>query len=435
MECYICIETVSDNCTFKCNACKSSNCIDCHKKYLLTSTQDPHCINCRAVIPYDLFLQKFGTKWIFDKYKKHRYDVLWEREQSLIPETVQHISIKKQEQAIIAKKKVLYEQLAVLDEEIALLNFNHKNKKITFQYTYACPIDTCKGFLNKDYICEICNSDICSKCYVKIHEAEKGHHECIPELVETFSAIKKEAKPCPTCGEFISKISGCDQMFCVKCATAFSWKTGLVEKGIIHNPHAHAFFNNNPEAQQQYLNNVNNNADGCRPPIPQRVLFKGEYFTTLDIFNILCAMHRNIAEFRQYTRNRIMTFIQDNNNHNLDLRMKYVNNEITEKQLKTTLHARDKKLYFKKNIFQTYIYAYEIAEMILWTIADLMPQPNVKPSTLEILSLYEKTSSNIKLLEQLITDTNKNLRAISEEFKYQTTYTVKENFGYIYLGV
>ena len=164
MECYICIETVSDNYTFKCNACKSSNCIDCHKKYLLTTTQDPHCINCRAIIPYDLFMQKFTTKWIFDKYKKHRYDVLWEREQSLIPETVQHIAVKKKEQAINAKKKVLYEQIAVLDEEIALLNFNHKHKKITFQYTYACPIDSCKGFLNKDYICEICNSEICNKC-------------------------------------------------------------------------------------------------------------------------------------------------------------------------------------------------------------------------------------------------------------------------------
>jgi hypothetical protein len=115
--------------------------------------------------------------------------------------------------------------------------------------------------------------------------------------------------------------------------------------------------------------------------------------------------------------------------------MKYVNNEINEKQLKTTLHARDKKLYFKKNIFQTYIYAYEIAEMILWTIADLMPQPNVKPNTLEILSLREKTNTNIKLLEQLIIDTNNNLKAISDEFKYQTKYTIRENFGYSYLGV
>jgi hypothetical protein len=61
----------------------------------------------------------------------------------------------------------------------------------------------------------------------------------------TIKMIQKESKPCPNCNEFISKISGCDQMFCVHCGTAFSWKTGQVERGTIHNPHAHQYFQKN----------------------------------------------------------------------------------------------------------------------------------------------------------------------------------------------
>ena len=35
----------------------------------------------------------------------------------------------------------------------------------------------------------------------------------------------------------ITKIDGCDQMWCVSCHTAFSWRTGQAASGIVHNPH------------------------------------------------------------------------------------------------------------------------------------------------------------------------------------------------------
>ena len=374
MECPLCIEIFDQQNIFICNACKYSNCIDCHKKYLLTSTQDQHCINCRSVIPYDLFLQKFNKKnWVFDNYKTHRYNVLWEREQSLFPQTVHYNSLKKQEKILTSERESLLKQIMQINIKLDNLGLKQKNKTQTFEYTYACPLENCKGFLNKDFKCDLCDSNICNKCYTE--KIEDHIHECSDELVETFNAIKKEAKPCPTCGEFISKISGCDQMFCVKCATAFSWKTGLVEKGIIHNPHAHAFFQNNPNAQENYLNNINNNNQNnneCRPPIPDKYFFKSDYFHSNDTYISIISMHRRIAEFRQYNRNRILTFIQNNNDKNLDLRLRFINNEINEKMFKQVLHSRNKKLYYMKNISQTVIYAYEIAEMILWTIADLI---------------------------------------------------------------
>ena len=47
-----------------------------------------------------------------------------------------------------------------------------------------------------------------------------------------------QAKPCPRCTALISKVSGCDQMFCTQCHTTYSWITGQVTKGPVHNPYA-----------------------------------------------------------------------------------------------------------------------------------------------------------------------------------------------------
>ena len=118
MECPICIETVLVKNVFNCIACKFKNCIDCHKKYLLNSTQDQHCINCRAIIPYDLFLDKFNKRWIFGEYKKHRYSVLWEREQSLLPETVYIIANKKKQKNLEAIKEKLLIQASEIQNQI-----------------------------------------------------------------------------------------------------------------------------------------------------------------------------------------------------------------------------------------------------------------------------------------------------------------------------
>jgi hypothetical protein len=65
------------------------------------------------------------------------------------------------------------------------------------------------------------------------------------ETVETIKTIQTESKPCPKCGERISKIDGCDQMWCVKCKTTFSWNTGKIRHGHIHNPHYYEYMRNN----------------------------------------------------------------------------------------------------------------------------------------------------------------------------------------------
>jgi hypothetical protein len=66
----------------------------------------------------------------------------------------------------------------------------------------------------------------------------KVEHKCDEGKVATMIVIRKTSKPCPKCGMAISKIDGCDQMFCtvLACQTGFSWRTGLIELGAMHNP-------------------------------------------------------------------------------------------------------------------------------------------------------------------------------------------------------
>jgi hypothetical protein len=54
--------------------------------------------------------------------------------------------------------------------------------------------------------------------------------------------IRQETRPCPKCGIRISKIDGCDQMWCVSCQTTFSWNSGqILLNTVVHNPHYYEY--------------------------------------------------------------------------------------------------------------------------------------------------------------------------------------------------
>lgn len=96
-----------------------------------------------------------------------------------------------------------------------------------------CPENQCLGYLDSELRCGMCSLKLCPACY----EIQRDNlHQCNPDQVETLRLILRDSKPCPQCGISISKVDGCDQMWCVSCKTAFSWVTGQKETGRIHNP-------------------------------------------------------------------------------------------------------------------------------------------------------------------------------------------------------
>ena len=87
--------------------------------------------------------------------------------------------------------------------------------------------------LSQKYKCSTCEVTFCPRCL----EPKATGHECNKDLADTIDLIKATSKKCPKCSERIDKDSGCDQMWCPTCKVAFSWRTGKIETGYIHNPH------------------------------------------------------------------------------------------------------------------------------------------------------------------------------------------------------
>jgi len=124
------------------------------------------------------------------------------------------------------------------------------------EFIMKCVKDGCRGFLSQAYKCELCSTYACKDCLIAKHGKNDETHVCKKEDVDSVALIRKETRPCPKCGIRISKIDGCDQMWCTAdgCDTAFSWITNKIISGVIHNPHYYEWLRRN------------NNGVAPRPP-------------------------------------------------------------------------------------------------------------------------------------------------------------------------
>ena len=258
--CFICCETYNKStksqvtCYF--DDCNYSSCKACIRMYLLNSTNDPHCMNCKKQWNEIFVIQSLNRAFIDNDYKKHRKNLLVEREISKLPETMNDAEKYTKIQEEKKKIKENSEKMALLRKELSNLNqinYNHNLniRKIQSKqcekkkFIMSCPNNECRGFLSTQYKCDLCNYYTCPDCHEIIGYTKNDEHICNKDSVESAKLIKQETKPCPSCGIRIYKISGCDQMWCTECKVAFSWKSGLIDKGVVHNPHFYQHMRNN----------------------------------------------------------------------------------------------------------------------------------------------------------------------------------------------
>ena len=150
---------------------------------------------------------------------------------------------KAAEKAYKNARQPLKDQIKALHDQIvpvqyAATHYGHgrvagEEPKQRRAFVMKCPQSTCEGFLSMQYKCGLCDVHVCAHCHI----VKAEEHVCDPDLVETIKHIRKETKPCPKCAALISKIDGCDQMWCTQCHTPFSWTTGAMATGVVHNPH------------------------------------------------------------------------------------------------------------------------------------------------------------------------------------------------------
>lgn len=288
-ECPICREVFSLSLRkeISCSHCLFSCCRFCFRKYLLQSTIEPNCMNCKIAFSYEFLIKSLPSTFWNGEYKEYRKNLLLAREESHLPET-QEILIKMMKQSnlyqlekkIRQKIKVLnheYRRLGLIWEQMSRViederhgrrpirtdlplfecfdeNYmpltderdfflynndeqerGERNKKSTgSSWVMSCPKEDCKGFLNdKQDKCPLCLTEICITC----SKLKENLHECKEEDIKTLQLLKQNTKSCPSCHTSIYKVSGCDQMWCTYCNTPFSWKTGERINTVIHNPH------------------------------------------------------------------------------------------------------------------------------------------------------------------------------------------------------
>lgn len=107
------------------------------------------------------------------------------------------------------------------------------------KFFMACPsVKECRGRLSTSYKCGLCAHYFCPDCHGdKGLEMKNEEHTCKEDDVKTVELLKKNTRHCPKCQMGIFKTQGCDQMWCTQCHTCFSWKSGNILNGAVHNPH------------------------------------------------------------------------------------------------------------------------------------------------------------------------------------------------------
>ena len=326
-------------CDFEC-------CLSCFKRYITSGITNPECMSCKEILTLNFVSDVTPSSFYNKTYRDYRAGILLSREESLLPDTQQtaeriiqaekiNIEIKEMEKTIRKMKEKLKN---MKQERLTLLNNNVEiNKKDRKVFIRRCCVEDCRGFLSSAWKCGTCGTFSCKDCLKPKNGQNDEEHKCDPDDVATTKLLAKETKPCPSCAATIYKIEGCDQMWCVICHTAFSWKTGRIEKGVVHNPHFYQWQRNNN-------NGVAPRVRGDIPcgGLPWRETIKELLKQRKQKFNNWTDCYRSVHHIRQVVIRRNYS-VQDPITSNRALRIKYLINSIDKKKWKSELKRINKK--------------------------------------------------------------------------------------------
>ena len=268
-ECKICYEKYnkSNHMPIKCTSCDFEACRQCHSTFILDTTNAiPNCMNCHKELQREFLVENFTQKFVTQDWKKHREQIIFQRERALLPTRQPVAEMHRRKEALKRENEELLKQMNELrarqyqcQREIGNIDYriragpvadaNPRNASGSASAPHAaafirpCPntANNCRGFLSTQWKCNLCNMWACKDCHEIKGTTQDAPHECNPDNLASAKLIDTETRPCPKCGARVFKISGCNQMFCTACNDcAFDWVTGRIET-IIHNPHYFEF--------------------------------------------------------------------------------------------------------------------------------------------------------------------------------------------------
>ena len=373
-SCQICYEdfTSSLRARIQCPSCPLEACRECVRKYLLQTSELPHCManTCKCAWDRKFLIDNTLKAFVNGNYKQHRAEILLEQEKARMPETMPAVEKYRNIGKLQAEVVKENEELVKLKVQIRILKANlyHKKNKISRikrgdcgeekkrEFKHKCGVDDCKGFLSSSWKCGVCDTWSCPKCFEVIGTDKNCGHECDQNNVESAKLIKKETRNCPSCATRIFKIEGCDQMWCTQCHIAFSWKTGLQVNGVIHNPHFYQWQREGGKVaavQTPGAQVCGGLPNGWLLRRQLNLALTGNKTKNCDMSIKIMHLHAGAAHFQHWELDKVRRDCQNAAN-NKPLRIKYLCKEITEEQLKRKLQQNDKKKEKKTAQLQVY---------------------------------------------------------------------------------
>jgi hypothetical protein len=375
-------------------------------------------------------VDNFTQKFVSQTYKARRENLLCEREKSLMPATQVYVEIEKEIRSLskhiaelkavvvtetqkynkisninlavlavehdlpsefrasILRHKMLADQLKIIhtiNDDIGHLEWtqnvfmNHLHggnvEQEKRQFVRACPAADCKGFLSTAWKCGLCDNWTCPECHEVKGPNKDAPHTCDPNNVATAQLLARDSRGCPKCAAMIFKINGCDQMYCTQCHTAFSWRTGRIEMGVIHNPHYY-------EYRRAHGGMPRNPLDIPCGGFPQWSTITQEISTKDSRFQTIANAHMAYGHMGWV----IERYRVNMNADNRDLRIKLMIGDFGEDEFKRKIQQREKARQRKTDIFH-------VIEMLRTVLTDLFQEFGQKKS-IDILDTSLKELKN-----------------------------------------
>lgn len=371
MDCSVCLESFTEGIRkpVKCPHCEVESCMQCAKRTMLMWASDPKCSACNKPWSSDTVDTLFTKLFRRGPLRQQTIQNLLEQERSLFPQTSQRIDAEaareelKHMQTLLSNtlNTVLSSRVALTDDlvlkirgmkqrmtDLGRRTLQEQNEPLAARQARIatkCPGAGCLGYLNLASNCALCGIHVCKTCNKNVGTDRKVVHECNADDAASWALIKSECKMCPKCSTPVSKVDGCNQMWCTACNTAFDWASGRVVNGPIHNPHYAEFLRMGGGLQGFQGANVecvDGNFNYAEAVGMQRTLgyfAKGPLKLLVDHVQDYVRNVLELLDGRYQARFRAVPRYEPQSHE--DLRRRVLTKQITQEQWASTLSARE----------------------------------------------------------------------------------------------
>lgn len=382
-ECNICLEDEEPFFACMYPECTAHACSKCMNIWIL-SNLNACCPGCRGEITQERLRELFGKKFVEYGLRKMREKILYQTEEVKFPKTQSLVSRMRADSNYSRQVSTIIYNAFRTGEEIVIPDDIEESPNTLVSAISKCT--ECSGIVmmheatattSRKFECGLCHKKYCADCLELLSE----EHECSQEDRLNVIEILNSTKPCPKCMTRIGKIDGCDQMWCTKCHTAFSWITGKVELSRVHNPHYYEWRrtqeNANPHTE------IPNLVFNCNEiPDILLVIDKLDALPTPGVpYTNIYEMHRLSSEF-----NLLQVPVRRDN---LDIRIKFLNGDMYMPAFIRSCIGRDRAFEIKHA-------QYSLKRMFIQASKDIFTNLFSKYSSDELITINNECKQLIE---------------------------------------